>query len=294
MSGYERLASLDASFLHLERLEYPMHVGAVSIFEGTPFFDADGCFRLAAVRDLVESRLPLIPRYRKRLMLVPFDQGRPIWIDDDHFDIAYHVRLTALPKPGSWEQLVALTQRVEEQLLDRERPLWELWFVEGLEGGKVALIQKTHHALVDGVSGVDVATILFDMSPEHQPAEPPEWVPESPPTASELLVETLRERITEPAEMMRTVRRALRGPRVAMDRVAQLARSLAGDIRGARRRGAAHIAQHVTHRTPPTPGDGPRLARRREAHPPRLRRHRQRRRALGSFRGSRSPVEITR
>ena len=227
MSGYERLASLDASFLHLERLEYPMHVGAVSIFEGAPFFDADGCFRLAAVRDLVESRLPLIPRYRKRLMLVPFDQGRPIWIDDDHFDIAYHVRLTALPKPGGWEQLVALTQRVEEQLLDRERPLWELWFVEGLEGGKVALIQKTHHALVDGISGVDVATILFDTSPEHQPVEPPEWVPESAPTASELLVKTLRERITEPAEMMRTVRRALRGPRVAMDRVTQLARSLA-------------------------------------------------------------------
>ncbi len=227
MTGYERLASLDASFLHLERLEYPMHVGAVSIFEGAPFFDADGCFRLAAVRDLVESRLPLIPRYRKRLMLVPFDQGRPIWIDDDHFDIAYHVRLTALPKPGGWEQLVALTQRVEEQLLDRERPLWELWFVEGLEGGKVALIQKTHHALVDGVSGVDVATILFDTSPEHQPVEPPEWVPESAPTASELLVKTLRERITEPAEMMRTVRRALRGPRVAMDRVAQLGRSLA-------------------------------------------------------------------
>ncbi len=227
MTGYERLASLDASFLHLERLEYPMHVGAVSIFEGAPFFDADGCFRLAAVRDLVESRLPLIPRYRKRLMLVPFDQGRPIWIDDDHFDIAYHVRLTALPKPGGWEQLVALTQRVEEQLLDRERPLWELWFVEGLEGGKVALIQKTHHALVDGISGVDVATILFDTSPEHQPVEPPEWVPESAPTASELLVKTLRERITEPAEMMRTVRRALRGPRVAMDRVTQLARSLA-------------------------------------------------------------------
>lgn len=226
MSNYERLAALDASFLHLERLEYPMHVGAVSVFEGAPFFGSDGHFRLAEVRDLVESRLTLIPRYHKRLMFVQFDQGRPVWIDDDQFDIGYHVRLTALPRPGSWEQLVALTQTIEEQLLDRERPLWELWFVEGLEDGKVALIQKTHHALVDGVSGVDVATMLLDMSPEYMPVEPPEWVPEPAPTASELLVETLRERITEPAEIMRTVRRAMRGPRVAARRAKQLARSL--------------------------------------------------------------------
>ena len=130
-----------------------MHVGAVSIFEGAPFLDSSGRFRLAEVRRLVGSRLHLIPRFRKRLMFVPFEQGRPVWVDDPRFDIAYHVRLTALPHPGSREQLLALTARIQAQLLDRDRPLWELWFVEGLEGGNVGLIQKTHHALVDGVSG---------------------------------------------------------------------------------------------------------------------------------------------
>ncbi len=147
MTDYDRLSSLDASFLHLERPEYPMHVGAVSVLEGAPFFDADGRFRIAEVRDLVLSRLPLMPRFRRRLMAVPYEQGRPIWVDDDRFDITYHVRHTALPRPGSWEQLVALTTRIQEGLLDRDRPLWEIWLVEGLEGGNVALLQKTHHAL---------------------------------------------------------------------------------------------------------------------------------------------------
>ena len=109
-----------------------------------------------------------MPRFRRRLMYVPYEQGRPIWVDDDRFDITYHVRLTALPRPGSWEQLRRARRRAsQEQLLDRERPLWELWFVEGLEGGNVALLQKTHHALVDGVSGVDVATVLLDMTPDY-------------------------------------------------------------------------------------------------------------------------------
>ena len=131
MTQYDRLTALDASFLHMERLETPMHVGAMSILEGEPFFDADGHFRIGDVRDLVLSRMPLMPRFRRRLMSVPYDQGRPIWVDDDRFDIGYHVRLTALPKPGTWEQLITLASRVEERMLDRERPLWELWFVEG-------------------------------------------------------------------------------------------------------------------------------------------------------------------
>ena len=108
-------------------------------------------------------------------MTVPMDQGRPIWVDDDRFDISYHVRLTALPKPGTWEQLLTLTGRIEAQILDRRRPLWELWFVEGLESGGVALVQKTHHALVDGVSGVDVATVLLDFTPDTPVAIPPRW-----------------------------------------------------------------------------------------------------------------------
>lgn len=224
--SYDRLTALDASFLHLERLEYPMHVGAMSIFEGEPFFDAQGHFRIHDVRELVLSRLPLMPRFRKRLMAVPYEQGRPIWVDDERFDIAYHVRHTALPKPGSWEQLVALTTRVEETLLDRERPLWELWFVEGLEDGHVAIVQKTHHSLIDGVSGVDVATLLLDTSPDYTPPEIPEWTPQPPPRPTQLLVDTLCERLTEPAEFARSVRSLLRGPRRALHRAGELTQSL--------------------------------------------------------------------
>src|SRR6266576_192381 len=200
MAQYDRLTALDASFLHMERLETPMHVGAMSILEGEPFFDAEGHFRIGDVRDLVLSRMPLMPRFRRKLMSVPYDQGRPIWVDDDRFDIAYHVRLTALPKPGSWEQLVALTTRVQEGLLDRERPLWEIWMVEGLENGHVALLQKTHHSLIDGVSGIDVATLLLDPTPDFVLPVRTEWTPAPAPSPSQLLLDSLRERATEPTE----------------------------------------------------------------------------------------------
>ncbi len=226
MSKYDRLSSLDASFLHLERPEYPMHVGAVSVLEGAPFFDGDGRFRIADVRDLVLSRLPLMPRFRRRLMSVPYEQGRPIWVDDDRFDITYHVRHTALPRPGTWEQLVALTTRVQEGLLDRDRPLWEIWLVEGVEDGKVALIQKTHHALIDGVSGVDVATLLLDVNPECTPTPVSEWRPEPAPTPSQLLLDTLHERVTEPAEIVRSMRSMLRGPRRAVERAKEITQSM--------------------------------------------------------------------
>ena len=226
MNPYDRLTALDASFLHMERPEYPMHVGEVSVFDGAPFFAADGRFRIDDVRDLVMSRLPLLPRFRRRLMSVPYEQGRPIWVDDDDFDITYHVRHTALPRPGSWEQLVALTTRVQEGLLDRDRPLWEIWFVEGLEGGNVAVLQKTHHALIDGVSGVDVATLLLDMSPEFPPPVVAEWTPERAPSASQLLLDTLRERLTQPAEIVRSIRSMLRGPRHALERAYDLAQSM--------------------------------------------------------------------
>jgi WS/DGAT/MGAT family acyltransferase len=225
MSKYDRLTSLDATFLHLERLEYPMHVGAVSILEGEPFFDVNGHMRIEELRKLVQSRLPLLPRFRKRLMPVPYDQGRPIWVDDDDFDITYHVRQTALPKPGSWEQLVTLTTRVQENLLDRARPLWELWFVEGLEDGNVALIQKTHHALIDGVSGVDVATLLLDGVPVYQSPVLEPWTPEPAPNPTQLLIDTIVERLTEPAEALRSFRALFRGPRHALERIAETMRS---------------------------------------------------------------------
>ena len=200
---------------------------------GTPCPDFDlprvdgGRFRLADVRDLVASRLHLIPRFRKRLMHVTAELGRPIWIDDDRFDIGYHVRLTALPAPGTRAQLLTLTERVQAGLLDRSRPLWELWFVEGLEEGHIALIQKTHHALVDGVSGVDVATVLLDFTPDPTVLEAPAWKPEPAPKSEQLVVDTLIERMTEPAEIVRSMRRAVRGPRRALQQVSQLTRSIA-------------------------------------------------------------------
>jgi diacylglycerol O-acyltransferase len=232
VTEYDRLSALDASFLHLESPETPMHVGALGIFDGGPFLDGSGRFRLAEVRALVASRLHLIPRFRKRLMAVPMDQGRPIWVDDDRFDISYHVRLTAVPRPGSRDQLLTLTGRIEAQVLDRSHPLWELWFVEGLEGNRVALVQKTHHALVDGVSGVDVATVLLDFTPEPTVLDPPAWLPAPAPSGPQLLRDTLVERSTQPTEMVRSVRGLARAPQRAAARTAQVAGALRSLVDG--------------------------------------------------------------
>jgi WS/DGAT/MGAT family acyltransferase len=211
--AYERLSAADSMFLHIESSAQPQHVGALGILEGGPFRGADGRFRLDDVREVIGERLHLVPRFRRKLMTVPLDQGRPVWVDDERFDLAYHVRLTALPRPGTESQLLALFERIQSHLLDRRRPLWEMWFVEGLEGGRVAAIQKTHHCLVDGISGVDVATVLYDLTPEVARFDPPKWVPEPPPSDLQLMVESMVERAVEPAEAARSIRAALRGPR---------------------------------------------------------------------------------
>ena len=121
---YDRLSPQDSVFLHIEADHQPMHVGSLSYFERPPFLAADGTFDLARARHRIESRLHLVPRFRQRIMLLPFDQGRPIWVDDHDFDIAYHVRLTAIPPPGSESQVKLLMDRVQAQRLDRRRPLW--------------------------------------------------------------------------------------------------------------------------------------------------------------------------
>ena len=167
----DRLSGLDASFLHLERAGAHMHVASTSIFEGpAPTHEQ--------FRDHIAGRLHLVPRFRQKLRFVPFDQGRPVWVDDPHLNLDYHVRQTALPAPGSDEQLRNLAARIFSQQLDRSKPLWELWLVEGLEGDRFAIIGKSHHALVDGVSGVDITTVLFDLDREPQgtPAAAPPWL----------------------------------------------------------------------------------------------------------------------
>src|ERR687893_177910 len=205
----DRLTGLDASFLHLEDASAHMHVASVMLFEGSP----------PPYDDLLESlerRLPLVPRYRQRLAFVPLGQGRPKWVDDPHLNLRYHVRATALPSPGSEDQLKALAGRVFAQALDRDKPLWEIWLVEGLEGDRFALLSKAHHALVDGISGVDIISVLFDTSAE--PAAPTDtgdrWLPRPLPSAAQLLGEAIVERATIPAELARSVRAVFRGPRM--------------------------------------------------------------------------------
>src|ERR687885_1149651 len=180
----ERLSPIDASFLHQEREASHMHVGGVVVFEGPP----------PEHRELVEhliSRMGSVPRYRQKLTEPPFELGRPFWVDDPSFNLDYHLRFTGLPSPGSLEQLRALVGRIFSQRLDRSKPLWELWLVQGLSDKRFALITKTHHAMVDGVSGVDLATVLFDLSPVPSEVPPPEreWTPNPEPSAAELVAE---------------------------------------------------------------------------------------------------------
>jgi WS/DGAT/MGAT family acyltransferase len=205
---------LDTSFLHLEDDAAHMHVASVMIFEGRP----------PAYEELLEhidSRLHLVPRYRQRLAFVPFGQGRPRWVDDPHLNLRYHVRATGLPRPGTERELRALAGRVFAQALDRDKPLWEIWLAEGLEPavaggeGRFALLSKTHHALVDGISGVDILTVLFDTSAEPAaPADPGRpWLPRPLPSPAQMLGEALVERATVPGEAARTLRAVLRTPR---------------------------------------------------------------------------------
>jgi diacylglycerol O-acyltransferase / wax synthase len=204
----DRLTGLDSSFLHLERGATHMHVAACAVFQGpAPEYEE--------LVEMVQSRLHLVPRYRQRLAFVPLGQGRPVWVDDPHFNIAYHVRHTALPEPGDEQQLMRLTGRVFSQALDRAKPLWENWIVEGLAGGRFALLSKTHHALVDGISGVDIMNVLFDTSPDPMPVAPPdqEWTPRPLPTGAQLLADALLERATVPGEIARGLRALVRGPR---------------------------------------------------------------------------------
>jgi diacylglycerol O-acyltransferase len=221
MANPDRLTGLDSSFLHLERDSAHMHVAACAIFEGP-------APRQPELMEAIESRLHLVPRYRQRLAFVPFGQGRPVWVDDPHFNLGFHVRHSALPSPGSEEQLVRMTGRVFSQELDRTRPLWELWLVEGLVGERFALLSKTHHALVDGISGVDIMTVLFDTSPDPMPVAPPDhpWAPRPLPSGAQLLADALLERATVPAEMLRGVRALLRGPRAVAGRLARSAGAL--------------------------------------------------------------------
>jgi WS/DGAT/MGAT family acyltransferase len=210
----DRLSALDAAFLHLETGGAHMHVASILVFDGEPPHYDD-------LLEAIEARLHLVPRYRQRLAFVPYGQGRPVWVDDPHFNARYHIRHSALPAPGSDEQLKRLAGRLFAQPLDRSKPLWEINLVEGLDGDRFALIAKTHHALVDGVSGVDITSVLFDTSPDPAPAPRPEreWVPRPLPSGAQLLTDAMIERATVPAEAARGLRALSRAPRHALERL---------------------------------------------------------------------------
>jgi diacylglycerol O-acyltransferase len=215
MSNPDRLTGLDSAFLHIEDGgSAHMHVASVMVFEG----------KAPAYEELVEhilSRLHLVPRYRQRLAFVPLGQGRPVWADDPHFNPKYHIRHAALPRPEDEAELKQLSGRIFSQRLDRSKPLWEMLLVEHMAGERFAVIAKTHHALVDGVSGVDITTVLFDASPEPSgtPRPPVPWVARPLPGSAKLLADALVERSTAPAEMVRGARAVMRRPRRALARV---------------------------------------------------------------------------
>ncbi|QJY46753.1 WS/DGAT/MGAT family O-acyltransferase [Pseudonocardia broussonetiae] len=199
-----RLSPLDASFLYLEQASTPMHVGGVSIFERPPSgFDYD------ALVDLVEQRIALVPRYRQKVRHVPANLARPVWVDDVDFDVAYHVRRSALPKPGSDEQLTELVARLVSRPLDPTRPLWEMYLVEGLEGGRSAILTKTHQAMVDGISAIDIGQVILDVAAPSEQAptngrHPELWMPRPEPTDVQLVMGAVAEAVARPGLVVET------------------------------------------------------------------------------------------
>ena len=202
----DRMNPLDASFLYLENGITHMHIGSCAVFEGPPpAYD-----HLVA---LFAGKLPLVPRYRQRVRFVPMNLGRPVWVDDPHFNLEYHVRHSALPAPGSAADLRRLMGRLMSQELDRNRPLWEAWVVEGLAGDRWALISKMHHCMVDGVAGVDLISLVLDHDRQPSPPIADDWDPEEEPSSLRLAADALVNLATSPREQLRARRAPLCVPR---------------------------------------------------------------------------------
>lgn len=227
----DRMSPLDAVFLHVEDGVSHMHIASCAIFEGPP----------PAYEDLLElhhSKLPLVPRYRQKVRFVPGGLGRPVWVDDPHFRLNYHVRHTALPPPGDDEALRNLMGRLMSQQLDRNRPLWETWVVEGLASGEWAMISKVHHCMVDGISGTDLMAVVLDTSPDGSPSVPDGWSPVAEPSDAALLREAIAETLISPREIARWARSSMRAPKKAAAGAAEVAR------------GALALGQRLTPNVP--------------------------------------------
>ena len=217
----EWMSPMDASFLHIEGPNNPMHIGGVSIFEGpAPPFER--------LEEMVDSKLDAVPRYRQKVRFVPLGLGRPVWVEDPYFSLEYHLRHSALPAPGSEQILRRTAARIFAQHLDRRRPLWEIWMIEGLSENCWALLSKVHHCMVDGVSATDLMTVMFDDSPRPASGEP--WTPAPEPSGIELVVRSLTRQASSPPEQLRLVRAAVRRPRSTLGQAGDLLRGMTSAV----------------------------------------------------------------
>jgi diacylglycerol O-acyltransferase / wax synthase len=235
------MSPMDASFLHLEGPMNPMHIGGVSIFEGpAPPFQR--------LEEMVAGKLGLVPRYRQKVRFVPLGLGRPVWVDDPHFNLSYHLRHSALPPPGSNEQLRRTAARIFAQRLDRSKPLWEIWMLEGLGESRWALLSKVHHCMVDGVSATDLMAVMFEGDGARATAEP--WAPAPEPSGAELVLRTITHRTLNPSEQLRTVRAAARAPLASLVQARDLLRGITSAARVMRPVGGSSLTGPVgPHRT---------------------------------------------
>lgn len=223
--AYERLSAQDNSFLLGETPNAHMHVAGTQIFELGPLRTADGGVDFEKVRSATEAVLHRIPQCRQKLRWIPFMQ-RPVWIDDPDFNLDYHFRHTALPHPGTVDQLRKLVSRIMAQPLDRERPLWETWVIEGLEGDRFALISKMHHCMIDGESGVDLAQVLLSITPEYEISAPEPYYPRPAPSGAELLRSELGRQALLPVHIARGAVSLFGGAEEVWDELGQRARAV--------------------------------------------------------------------
>jgi WS/DGAT/MGAT family acyltransferase len=223
---HDRLTALDASFLDLESPGVHMHVGSVGIFEAGPLLREDGGIGFDQILALAEAALSRVPRFRQKLAYVPLT-GHPVWVDDEHFNLLYHVRHTALPLPGDERRLKRLVGRIMSQKLDRTKPMWELWFVEGLEGGRFAVISKLHHCLIDGISGVDLLASFMGRDPDYRPERVDHhWIPRPRPGPLGLLADEILRRTSLPGRVLSGAAKALRRPERAFEQTSRAASGL--------------------------------------------------------------------
>jgi len=222
----DRLNPLDVSFLYMETPTTAMHVGGVAIFQPP----AEG-FDYDRLVELISQRIALVPRYRQKVRWVPGHLANPVWVDDGEFDVSYHVRRSALPRPGSDAQLRELTGRLQSRQLDRNRPLWEIYLVEGLSGGRVAVITKTHHAMVDGVGAVDIGTVILDVTPAPREVPEDDWQPARAPGAAALVAGAVTDLVKRPTQALDTARAAVVDVRTTAGRVAGVAGGVLSSVR---------------------------------------------------------------